>query len=183
MNLDALNMFLSDGNIKRHLDYLLRLRLQYSILEKSVPKLKGCSMSNISRLNIDRDVKDEALSLMWKIKSHECFFDSFDINQSKVSLPYTSTERLLYDIYTEAVKRDFGFLYIFESKQSGINMIFSDKNDGAIMKNQPILALDLYEHTYFWDYGFDKKRFLQNALPYLRLSSLDKNAEKGYNKT
>ena len=183
MNFEALNMFLSDGNIERHLEHLRQMRLRYSILEKSVPRFKGCSMSNIMRLNIDRDVKDEALSLMWNIQSHECFFDSFDIKQSNVNPTNISKERLLYEIYTEAMKRDYGFIYIFSQKQSGVHMIFSDKNDGAIIKNKPLLALDLYEHAYFLDYGFNKKRFLQNALPYLRLSALDNGVEKGYNKT
>ena len=36
----------------------------------------------------------------------------------------------------------------------------------------PILAVDVCEHTYFMDYGFDKQRYLIQSLPYLNLAKL-----------
>ena len=38
---------------------------------------------------------------------------------------------------------------------------------------EPILAVDICEHVYFLDYGFDKERFLCRFLPYLSLSKID----------
>ena len=174
MNFEAMNLFLSEGNIKRHLEHLREKRLCYSILEKSMPELCEHSINEIIRLNIDRGVKDEAISLLWYIKSHECFFDSFSINQNMVNISRISVEKLLYEIYTEAMKMDHGFLFVTVDKHKTPKITFSDGNDGAFIKYKPILALDLYEHTYFLDYGFDKKRFLQNAIKYLNISSLDK---------
>ena len=37
-----------------------------------------------------------------------------------------------------------------------------------------VLAVDLSEHAYFTDYGFDKSEYVRNLLPYLDLSILDK---------
>ena len=174
MNFEAMNLFLSEGNIKRHLEHLREKRLCYSILEKSMPELRERPINEIFRLNIDRGIKDEAISLLWYIKSHECFFDSFSMNQSMGKMMRISAEKLLYEIYTEAMKMDHGFLFVTLDKQKTPRLMFSDGNDGAFIKYKPILALDLYEHTYFLDYGFDKKRFLQNAIQYLNISSLDK---------
>ena len=49
MNLNAMNLFLSEENIKRHLEHLRTQKLKYSILEKSVPELKGKSIKEILR--------------------------------------------------------------------------------------------------------------------------------------
>ena len=184
MNVEAMNLFLSDGNIKRHLEHLREERLRYSILEKSYPQIKGCAIGQLVRLNIDRDVKDEAISRLWYIKAHECFFNSFTERQTwrkELIKYYPSKERLLYDIYIEAMEKDHGFLFIYIDKQGTPKWIFADKSDGAFIRYEPILTLDLYEHTYFLDYGFEKKLFLRNALAYLNISSLDNEEEKRYN--
>lgn len=175
MNFEAMNLFLSEGNIKRHLEHLREKRLCYSILEKSIPALYNLTMNEIIRLNIDREAKNEALSLLWYIKSHECFFDSFSTKPSLKNNSGVRGEKLLYDIYTEAMKKDHGFLYVLLDKQGSPRITFSNGNDGSFIKYVPLLALDLYEHTYFLDYGFDKKRFLQNAISHLNISSLDKS--------
>lgn len=174
MNFEAMNLFLSEENIKRHLEHLREKRLCYSILEKSIPALCNVSMNEILRLNIDRQTKNEALSLLWYIKSHECFFDSFSTKQSLKNVSSICAEKLLYEIYTEAMKKDQGFLFVLLDKQGSPRITFSNGNDGSFIKYAPLLALDLYEHTYFLDYGFDKKRFLQNAISHLNISSLDK---------
>ena len=36
----------------------------------------------------------------------------------------------------------------------------------------PALAIDVSEHAYFLDYGFDKQRYIMAALPFLDLSKL-----------
>lgn len=184
MNFIAMNLFLSESNIKRHLEHLREQKLRYSILEKSLPELRGKTINELIRLNINRDIKDEAISLLWYIKSHECFFDSFSEQQTRSDTllnHYSSKEKFLYDLYTEGVERDHGFLFVYLDRQGAPRWIFSEKSDGAFIRYEPILALDLYEHTYFLDYGFEKKLFLRNALMYLNIAYLDNGVEKGYN--
>ncbi len=168
MNLKAMNMFLSEENIKRHLGHLRTHRLKLSILEKSLPELKGKNMSQIIRSSLPRDVKDEALRLHWYIKAHECFFDSFceaPLKCEAINKHYSSRERFVYDLFLEATKREYGFLFVYIDR--GVPRVsFATPEDKAFIKFEPILALDLYEHTYFADYGFEKNRFLRSALMY-----------------
>lgn len=170
MNSKAMNMFLSEDNVKKHLEHLRTFKLKYSILEKSVPELKDKEIKEILRLNLSRDIKEEALRLLWYIKSHEIFFDSFTENPKRsesVEKHFMSRERLVYDIFVIAKDRDHGFLYVYSDWQGTPHIAVSDGNEGAYMKFEPKLCIDLYEHTYFSDYGFNKDKYLRNALMYL----------------
>ncbi len=184
MNVEPMRSFLSEANIKRHLEHLRQTKLRYSIMEKSLPQLCGKTICELVRLNIDRDAKDEAISLLFYIKAHECFFDSFADRQGIAGEQggYPAREKFLYDLYSEAIKRDHCFLFIFRDRHGSYKWTFSDGDDGAFIRYEPLLAIDLYEHSYFLDYGFEKKMYLRNALAYLRLSALDNRDGKGYNK-
>ena len=70
MDYSGMNMFLSTDNIKRHYEQLKTMKLRFSILEKSLPQLEGREMGEIMRMKIDKEPKNEALSLLWNIKSH-----------------------------------------------------------------------------------------------------------------
>lgn len=175
-----MNMFLSKDNIKRHLEHLRTLRLRYSIIEKSFPELKGKMIKEILRMSIDKDLKDEALSLLRNIKSHECYFDSFTElpkRSDEVIRHYSSREKFLYDLFTEGKEKEYGFLFVYIDKYGIVRYSFSTQNDGAYLRYEPILAVDMYEHAYFNDYGFAKEKYLKTALEYLdldMLSPLDK---------
>ena len=70
MNLKAMKMFLSEENVKKHLEHFRNLRLRFSVLEKSIPELKGKDISAVSKLSISRKIKDEALELLWPIPGY-----------------------------------------------------------------------------------------------------------------
>ena len=175
MNLKAMNMFLSEDNIKRHLEHLRTYRLKLSILEKSLPELKGKTMTEIIRSSFSREIKDEALRLIWYIKAHECFFDSFSESPKRSEAlikHYSSREKLVYELYIEAMEREHGFLFVYMDR--GVpKTSFMTSGDRAFLRFSPILALDLYEHTYFSDYGFAKDKFLRSALMYLDTGKLN----------
>lgn len=170
MNFKVMNLFLSEENIKRHLEHLRTLRLKYSVLEKSLPELKEKTMADVGRLGINRKIRDEALEILWLIKSHELFFNSFTKNpiwSDDIRKHNSSRERFVYDLLIETKGRDSGFLYVYPDRQKRLLTVYTDRFDGAFIKYEPRLCLDLYEHTYFVDYGFKKERFLRNALMYL----------------
>lgn len=176
MNFNAMRLFLSEDNIKNHLEHLHTQRLRLSILEKSVPQIKGKTITEIWRMGIDRDIKNEASSLIWYIKSHECFFNSFTETPERckrLEKHYSSREKFLYDLFMMANDRDCGFLYVYNDMQGKPQTVYSTGNDGAYIKFEPILAIDTYEHTYFTDYGYNKERFLRNALAYLNTGLLE----------
>lgn len=175
MNLKVMNLFLSEENIKRHVEHLRTLRLKYSVLEKSLPEIKDRDIISISRSAINRKVKEEALELLWLIKSHELFFNSFSENPvwcEGVRKHNSSRERFVYDVLMEAKDKDCGFLYIYPDKQKKLITVYTDRFDGAFVKYEPRLCLDLYEHTFFSDYGFKREKFLRNALMYFDTSRL-----------
>ena len=175
MNNKALNFFLSEDNIKEHLEHLRYLRLKYSVLIKSFRELEGMGLSEILKMSLNKNIKEEAIELLWQIKSHELFFYSFvenPLSTDKIRKENVSKERFLYDIMTYAQDKDYGFLYVYKDKQNNIVNLFTDHYDGAFAKYQPILCIDLYEHTYFLDYRFKKDKFLRNALAYFDLGRL-----------
>ena len=175
MNLKAMNMFLSEDNIKKHLAHLRDYRLKLSILEKSLPELKGMTPTDIMRSNFSAEIKNEALKYHWQIKAHEIFFDSFALNYNRseaLTNYYSSRERFAYDIYRKAMEKECGFIFI-TIKNGKPQIIYLPSGDYSLFKIAPVLAIDLFEHTYFLDYGFDKEKFFRNALMYLDTGRLN----------
>ena len=175
MNIKAMTMFLSEDNIKKHIEHLNEQRLKLSILEKSAEGLKGKSLSEIIKLDLNKDIKTEAINLLWYIKTHELFFDSFSEEQKRcksVERYSGSAQSFGYYIYTEAMKYNIGFLFVYLNCKGRPVARYSDGFDGAFVKYEPRLVIDLYEHAYFADYGFKKDKFLSSAICRLDLSKL-----------
>ena len=148
MNYQAINMFLSEENIRRHEAYLNNLRLRLSILEKSDPSV----------MRIGSQIKREEAELVRQIRSHEMFFDSF----SAETRAGNDSER--YEIYCKCMEREYGFLYIYYDR--GIKTRFD------MPSVEKCLSIDFYEHCYFLDYGFKKDRVLKNCISHLDLARL-----------
>ncbi len=169
MNTEAINTFLSEDNIKRHLEYMHTLSLRLSIIEKSFPELKGKTISDVSRMRLEKDVRGEFIYLRWLINAHELFFDSYSLSPKKsesVKRDFGSRERFIYEIYTEIKSKENGFAFIYLDR-GRVRFDFCTVGSNAFVRYTPTLAIDLYEHTYFSDYGFNKDRFLRAALTYL----------------
>ena len=66
-----------------------------------------------------------------------------------------------------------GFLLIFADKRKNLAFTYGESLVDVIIKNEPLLAIDLWEHAYFSDYGFDKKRYVKNLLPYINLDKIN----------
>ena len=174
MSIEAMNEFLSRENVERHVEYLRTLRLRYSIIEKSVPVISKMEPPVLLRSGIDREIKDEAVRLLVSIKSHELFFRSF------ASIPildryeikgYSSIDAFLFDILLMAREKPSGFIFLYTDR--GIPRArFSCLDDRAFIDYEPILAIDIFEHAYFNDYGFDRERYLRAALSHLDLTKL-----------
>ena len=175
MNTDAMRMFLSEENISKHIAHYRDLCLKLSILEKSEPELSAKPLCELIRMRIDHDIREQAAKLKWSILAHECFFGSFIKNQANNSKKINqgkSRASFIYDIYVEACRREHGFLFVYLNK-GVLKTDFDDTLKRAFIKYTPILALDLYEHAYFWDYGFNKDLYLRSALPYLNTDRLN----------
>ena len=173
MNLKPLNTFLSQANIKEHLSYYRTLKNKHSILEKSYSELKGKSPEQILKMNFKRGVKDDALSLSYKIRAHELYFSSFseEVKPSPIVKKYYFSENsFVYEMKKTALSFEYGYLYVYRDRR-GIPRIRALKNlDEGFINDRPVLLLDLFEHAYFADYGFNYNAYLDGALSHIDLS-------------
>jgi hypothetical protein len=181
MNFEGLNCFLSEDNLRRHREFLNTARLKLSILHKSDSRLKGITLDEARRLRGDRSLREELCSLLWCINSHEAYFDSFRVNPYVDPRKRTMSEKMLYDIYSLGMSKDHGFIYI-SGECDNVKLSFSDDNNRFENFDGKILCLDLYEHAYFLDYGYNKDKYLKNAINHLDIGRvLDNSQGKAYN--
>ncbi len=171
-----LRTFLTEQNIALHKDYLKKLRLRYSILEKSVPEISGAELRDIPRLKIKSTDREEALSLKSNIIAHEIYFSSFAENPSPcpvICKEYGSERGFIYDVFKSARGRTQGFLFIALDARHRPMVYFSDTNRAVIAKYKPLLAIDLCEHASFLDYGFEHDRYIENACAHLNFAKIN----------
>ena len=170
-----MNRFLSEESIALHREYIRLKRLKYSIIECSVTALQGADILDIYRMKISSRDRRDALDLLSQIRLHELFFSSFSERlyprSSLVSSTYGSEANFLNLIYKCALDLPHGFVAIYCNGGRVDVREITDHTD-AFRSRVPTLALDVCEHVYFTDYGFDKERYLSSALPYLDLTRL-----------
>ena len=157
-----------------HEEYLKNLTLRYSILLKSAPELSGAEPNDILRLRLNCDLKVEARALLSEIRLHEIFFSSFGSGPVfyRARIPgFPSAESLLYNIRKKSLAMNAGFVTL--SRRRGEVCILADHDPTAHFKcGVPTLAIDLWEHAYFGDFGFSREGYLDALLPRLRLDKL-----------
>ena len=178
--------FLSQTNLCIHKEYLRRLKLRFSIFEKSYPELVGKKASEILKLPLQKSERDSAFRLKCEILAHEVYFSSFENSQvasAVVKQQFGSEAELLYRLYEEGIDSD-GFLLLYIGQRGRIEYYAGGDYFFVIEKCVPLLAVDLCEHAYFYDFLFDKRKYLQLALSnfaLFRLANINKGIEKYQN--
>ncbi len=173
MDKASLLEFLSERNLQLHSEYLENCRMRLSILEKSGYSIGGKSYPELFRARLG-GARDEILPFAREVYLHELYFDSFGmVGECAECLKssYRSVAGFLYELERAAMAADGGFLLVTRGK-SGVSI---SHNTGITsgMRAEPRLAIDLAEHAYFLDYGFDKLSYVRAALSRLRLSKLN----------
>ena len=166
--------FLSERNYRMHQEYLGDLRCKFSIFEKTYCSLINKDLQGIAASDIPKNEKAAALDLRSEIVVHEVYFSSFDESGEvceNVKKKYGSEASFLYKLYEACLDQD-GFLVVYLNRYRQPDYYVGREYKNLVLKNKPLLALDLFEHSYFLDYGFDKKRYIQSALSSLSLSKL-----------
>lgn len=170
--------FISRTNYELHTEYLRTLKLKMSIFEKSYPDMKGKSCKEIIKLPIKRSEREEAAALKSDILAHELYFSSFsssNTTSSTIRDAHGSEAAFLYELSLAAMDSD-GFLFVFKDKQGTPIWKACDEPLELFLSTQmPILALDLSEHAYFFDYFFDKAGYVRSALSHFDLSKIKKS--------
>ena len=167
--------FLSEQTIAAHKEYVCTLRLKYSILADAIG-IKNAAISEILSMNLSQKDKTEALLLLGEIKCHDMYFASFCENTSLRSnlarRQFGSEDAFAMCVLYEGLKNDIKFVSA-GIKQGRISIHSSFDYYTHFEVHTPRLMIDTAEHAYFWDYGFDKERYLKSALSYLNLTLLD----------
>lgn len=174
--MEGILSFISDEAYTAHLDYVNTSKLKYSILEKSYPIVKGRSLLEIGKQRLPKDVKCEMINLRCEILCHELYFSSFGRqyqNCNLVGKRFGSVASFLYNLSSIARSVKQGFLIIYERGEEFLIYCGDDYSE-IFLRHKPLLCIDLYEHAYFKDYGFNKEKYVTEALSYLNLGLLDK---------
>ena len=176
MNYSQMYSFLSEDNVKRHLGFMRELTAKRSIIEKSIPALKGVGVGELVKMNTRRSVKNELLPLLLKIDAHRLYFSSFrkDPTPSEpIRRYYGSENSFCYEMREAARGQESGYLYVYKDQRGRPQFKVTDSLDVTFIKDSPNLLIDLFEHAYFADYAYSFGEYLKNALAHLDFSRLD----------
>lgn len=172
---DGILTFLSQDNLTLHTSYIKRLKHKLSILEKSYEGIKGKSIRELMRAKLPSDIKTEALELLSDIESHKLFFDSFTDKHNKCNVIrglYPSEESFLYEVYEKAMRSHGDFLYILLDTREHPLTVCDVGLLELYPRYTPKLCIDLSEHSYFLDYGFEREGYIRAAVSHLDLIKL-----------
>lgn len=170
--------FLSDRNIEMHKEYLNTLILKYSIFEKSYPELKGLDINGIYRVKLPLSEREAAARLYAEIQAHKLYFSSFserNLTSDRIKREYGSVPSFLYFLSEECKKVRQGFLFVCDSGKR-ISVHAAEDCVKLLRSERTVLALDLCEHAYFYDYGFEKDKYVLNAISHFDLGKIEKSA-------
>ncbi len=164
--------FLSKRSIDMHKEYLKDIKLRISVFEKSYPDASGAKISDIKRLRLLRSERDELFRLRCEELLHEVYFSSFcecGGHSELIRKQYGSEASFLYKLMRECMEKS-GFLVIY--KRAGDASYYIGEKYDILENIMPLLAVDLCEHSYLLDYGFNKQGYLKYALNSLDLSKI-----------
>ncbi len=167
--------FLSKESIKAHIEYMNTQKHKNSVIEKSYPTLLGKSPEKLLKMHLPKDAEREVRENCISYLSHKCYFSSFAENDKPcpaVKKYYSSENALLYEVLELAKNSGEGFIYIFAATASPPRIAYSEDCRGVFTKYTPTLALDICEHAYFADYGFNRDLYLRNAVSRLDIAKL-----------
>ncbi len=106
------------------------------------------------------------------IHSHEMYFSSFRrerVHGARVCRGYGSENAFAFELKEYGDLQGACFLYIFPLNRFPFVGFSANPKDAF----RAVLCIDLFEHAYFLDYGFDRSAYLTAALSHLDLSVLD----------
>lgn len=167
--------FLTSESIKNHMEYMNTVYAKFSIYEKSIPSLSGKSINEIVRMRLDKNDKENIISLLKEYHSHKTYFNSFAKNDrpcKEIKRFYTSENDFCYRVIERARAERTGFIYIINDRKGKPFVFHSSEREDVYITVIPTLALDLCEHAYFADYGFNRDEYIRRAVARLDISRL-----------
>ncbi|MBR2930976.1 MAG: hypothetical protein IKC32_07080 [Clostridia bacterium] len=125
-----------------------------------------------------KGVEAELRALRYDIELHGVYFQSFGeqsyVASSAVRAAFGSESGLAYRLLSMGMAREGGFVGVF-SVGGRLGLFSAGSAEEVYSLGTPLLAIDLCEHAYFYDYLFDKEDYLRAAIAHLDLSLIDKH--------
>ena len=165
--------FFSIENLNLHKEYLRQEKIRYSVYEICYPEIKDKSLFELKHMRLGND-KEKIIGMKADIILHDVFFNSFG-NRYEASEAirgqYRTEQNFLYELY-EASREGIGFTVVYIDKGK-ITVSSGEKLLESRREIVPLLTIDLCEHAYFLDYGFNKEEYLKNAISFLNLKKIE----------
>lgn len=168
--------FISEKNLALHKEQVGRDILRLGILERSVPEIAAATPRELSRIRVRGIDMHAAAELKASILLHRIFFGSFSdkaFSPSAAIRQRFGSERALCELLLrEGLEKRIGFAALLKSDR-GLSAAASESALELFSLGEPLLAVDLWEHSYYGDFGFDKEAYLRAALSHLKLGIAD----------
>ncbi|MBE6643984.1 MAG: hypothetical protein E7612_01235 [Ruminococcaceae bacterium] len=169
---DGLSEYLSCEALNMHREYFKKQCLRYSVLKKMYPEICRNEICEFARIRTkDRAEIEE---LYFDILYHKLYFSSYGKQyqfSEAVKKRFKSQASFLYELLQAGKDEKYGFILIYVK---GGYADFVISTNSKARRIEPVLSVDLCEHAYFSDYGFDKEKYLKDILASLNLGMLDK---------
>ena len=165
--------FVSERALALHKMHIEEEKVRLALYEKTYPDIVNNGIKGVLRSRYKE--KREILKMALNIRCHELYFSSFDKHytmSSSVRSTYGTEASFLYEIRKYATKCDKDFIFIYSDGEKVF--LRGDDEVGLLKAFGNVLVIDLKEHSYFLDYGFDREEYVRRLLPHLNLSILDK---------
>lgn len=170
--------FLSERAEAMHREHARMIELRYSVMEKSIPQLKnikGRDIREISRQKLNKRDMSDAVQLLGETLAHRLYFSSYRRSseplRASADLDRYFIAELQNSLYRSAMTQIYGYVCI--SARRGALIIDSAQSGAELfLRGEPVLLLDVCEHAYFLDFGFDRESYVLAAISHLDLSRL-----------
>ncbi len=176
-------VFLQERTISLHTEYINKLKLEWSVIEKEYPSLVGVTAAEMV-VKKKKGAPIEAIKLKCMIELHDIYFSSFSkhtfTQSNALRKCFGAESTLLNTLYRLGCGMDCGYLGI--GIKRGEIFAFANKEcEDVFMRGKPLMVIDMFEHAYFLDYGFDRSKYLLEAIKHLDLPLIDKYLSENLN--
>lgn len=163
--------FISEGALKRHRDHATSLCLREQVLRKGPPR-DDRTLIELYRRRTREDTRalyEEAVASA----SHTLYFSSFCVYPSvgDAFCRFCGGLTSFFHRLCEEAAAAHAFLYIGTDRGGRLH---TAEDIGSFLRQGclPTLALDVCEHAYFLDYGFDRTSYIRAAVGHLDVGRL-----------
>lgn len=165
-----------------HKNYEVKLNdvLKGSELQDNFPTLKEL-MENLEKLPIE--LRDDIRFFGGGLINHNFFFTyltKFNSNHKSeekinptllkvIQEKFASLERLKKELIKNALKvRGSGWTWLVLNKNNELQIINTSNQDGPwSLHLRPLIAIDVWEHAYYLDYGANREEYVKKLVDYL----------------